>query len=112
MACIGAWHPARVAFSVARAGQKGYHHRTEINKKVCVSEKKQEVAKVTCCMTVKRAESLALDVSLFVLFECHLGGSNHSPLCWITIKFLYGNVFLKCNRHFSPTLCRTLHFGS
>ncbi|CAJ0947528.1 unnamed protein product [Ranitomeya imitator] len=24
-------HPARVAFSVARAGQKGYHHRTEIN---------------------------------------------------------------------------------
>lgn len=35
VACIGAWHPARVAFSVARAGQKGYHHRTEINKKVC-----------------------------------------------------------------------------
>lgn len=34
MACIGAWHPARVAFSVARAGQKGYHHRTEINKKI------------------------------------------------------------------------------
>lgn len=64
MACIGAWHPARVAFSVARAGQKGYHHRTEINKKVCVSEKKREVAKVTCCMTVKRAESLALDVLL------------------------------------------------
>merc|ERR1711942_187344 len=34
VACIGAWHPARVGFSVARAGQKGYHHRTEINKKV------------------------------------------------------------------------------
>jgi large subunit ribosomal protein L3e len=34
VACIGAWHPARVAFSVARAGQTGYHHRTEINKKV------------------------------------------------------------------------------
>merc|ERR1711990_886073 len=33
-ACIGAWHPSRVAFSVARSGQKGYHHRTEINKKV------------------------------------------------------------------------------
>jgi large subunit ribosomal protein L3e len=32
--CIGAWHPARVRFSVARAGQAGYHHRTEINKKV------------------------------------------------------------------------------
>jgi len=34
VACIGAWHPSRVAYSVARAGQKGYHHRTEINKKV------------------------------------------------------------------------------
>merc|ERR1712098_103612 len=34
IACIGAWHPARVAYSVARAGQKGYHHRTEINKKI------------------------------------------------------------------------------
>jgi len=34
VACIGAWHPARVSFSVARAGQQGYHHRTEINKKV------------------------------------------------------------------------------
>ncbi|EDL14703.1 mCG1036344 [Mus musculus] len=32
VACIGAWHPARVAFSVAQAGQKGYHHRKETNK--------------------------------------------------------------------------------
>jgi len=34
IACIGAWHPARVNFQVARAGQKGYHHRTEANKKI------------------------------------------------------------------------------
>jgi large subunit ribosomal protein L3e len=34
VACIGAWHPAHVSFAVARAGQKGYHHRTEINKKI------------------------------------------------------------------------------
>jgi large subunit ribosomal protein L3e len=34
VACIGAWHPARVAWSVARAGQRGYHHRTELNKKI------------------------------------------------------------------------------
>jgi len=34
VACIGAWHPARVPYSVARAGQNGYHHRTEMNKKV------------------------------------------------------------------------------
>ncbi|KAI9287370.1 60S ribosomal protein L3 [Umbelopsis sp. AD052] len=34
VACIGAWHPSRVMYSVARAGQDGYHHRTEINKKI------------------------------------------------------------------------------
>jgi len=34
VACIGAWHPARVSWAVPRAGQKGFHHRTEINKKV------------------------------------------------------------------------------
>jgi large subunit ribosomal protein L3e len=57
VACIGAWHPSKVyvipkrpaftqrdrllmrvllisMFTVARAGQDGYHHRTEINKKV------------------------------------------------------------------------------
>jgi len=34
VACIGSWHPARVSYAVPRAGQRGYHHRTEINKKV------------------------------------------------------------------------------
>jgi len=34
VACIGAWHPARVKTTVARAGQAGYHHRTEINKRI------------------------------------------------------------------------------
>jgi len=34
VACIGAWHPARVSYSVARVGQHGFHHRTEKNKKV------------------------------------------------------------------------------
>jgi len=34
VACIGAWHPARVSWAVPRAGQKGFHHRTEVNKKV------------------------------------------------------------------------------
>ncbi|KAL0212111.1 hypothetical protein RCL1_005737 [Eukaryota sp. TZLM3-RCL] len=34
VACIGAWHPARVSFTVARAGQCGFHHRTEINKMI------------------------------------------------------------------------------
>jgi len=34
VACIGAWHPSRVNYAVARAGQHGYHHRTEMNKKI------------------------------------------------------------------------------
>jgi len=34
VACIGAWHPARVRYTCARAGQQGYHHRTEINKRI------------------------------------------------------------------------------
>jgi large subunit ribosomal protein L3e len=34
VACIGAWHPERVSFTVARAGQGGYHHRTHFNKKI------------------------------------------------------------------------------
>jgi len=32
--CIGSWHPARVGWTIARAGQYGYYHRTEINKKL------------------------------------------------------------------------------
>jgi large subunit ribosomal protein L3e len=31
---IGAWHPAKVQWSVPRAGQNGCHHRTEMNKKI------------------------------------------------------------------------------
>lgn len=34
VACIGAWHPSRVSRTVPRAGQDGYHHRTEVNKKI------------------------------------------------------------------------------
>jgi len=34
VACVGAWHPARIRFTVARHGQYGYHHRTEANKKI------------------------------------------------------------------------------
>jgi len=34
VACIGAWHPSKVMFSVARAGQNGYHHRTSVNHKI------------------------------------------------------------------------------
>jgi len=34
VACIGAWHPSAVKWTVARAGNLGYYHRTQINQKV------------------------------------------------------------------------------
>merc|ERR1711939_16920 len=34
VACIGAWHPSHVQWTVARAGQDGYHHRTSCNHKI------------------------------------------------------------------------------
>jgi len=34
VACIGAWHPSAVKWTVARRGQQGYHSRTELHKKV------------------------------------------------------------------------------
>jgi len=34
VACVGAWHPERIRYSVARHGQDGFHHRTEMNKKI------------------------------------------------------------------------------
>lgn len=44
VACVGAWHPARLQWSVARAGQHGFHHRTEINKKIYKIGKKGEAS--------------------------------------------------------------------
>jgi len=32
--CIGSWHPSKIAYTIPRAGQSGYHHRTEKNKKI------------------------------------------------------------------------------
>lgn len=34
VACIGAWHPSNVMWTVARSGQDGYHHRTSCNHKI------------------------------------------------------------------------------
>jgi large subunit ribosomal protein L3 len=34
VACIGPWHPARVVYTVPRAGQMGYFQRTEYNKRI------------------------------------------------------------------------------
>merc|ERR1711990_141297 len=34
VACIGAWHPSAVKWTVARTGNDGYFHRTQLNQKV------------------------------------------------------------------------------
>jgi large subunit ribosomal protein L3e len=34
VACIGAWHPSAVKWTVARTGNLGYFHRTHINQKI------------------------------------------------------------------------------
>lgn len=34
VACVGTWHPARMQFQVPRAGQRGCHHRTQLNQKI------------------------------------------------------------------------------
>lgn len=34
VACVGAWHPSAVKWTVARAGQTGFNHRTEMHKKI------------------------------------------------------------------------------
>lgn len=41
--CIGSWHPERVRWTVARSGQDGYHHRTELNKRILRVGKSERV---------------------------------------------------------------------
>jgi large subunit ribosomal protein L3 len=42
--CIGPWHPARVMYTVARAGQMGYHQRVEYHKRIMkISENGEEI---------------------------------------------------------------------
>jgi large subunit ribosomal protein L3 len=44
VACIGPWHPARVLYTVPRAGQLGYHQRTEYHKRLMlIGENEEEI---------------------------------------------------------------------
>ncbi|CAM9817337.1 unnamed protein product [Chrysoparadoxa australica] len=77
VACIGSWHPARVSFSVARAGQHGYHHRTEINKKIYRVGKKGD------------AQSASTEADLTIKGITPLGGFPHYGEInedWLMIK--------------------------
>eukprot|EP00501_MAST-03F_sp_TOSAG23-6_P002306 GSMAST32.ASY1.ANO1.2408.1 assembled CDS len=77
VACIGSWHPARMSFSVARAGQNGYHHRTEVNKKIYRIGKKGDE---TSCST---------EVDLTAKSITPMGGFPHYGIVrndWIMLK--------------------------
>jgi len=44
VACIGAWHPARVRYTIPRAGQLGFHQRTEYHKRIMkLGENEEEI---------------------------------------------------------------------
>jgi len=86
VACIGAWHPSRVQFTVARAGQKGYHHRTEINKKIyrmgksCLIEEGKKNASTETDTTVKNINPMVRSY-LISKTNCHVqGGFPHYGL--------------------------------
>eukprot|EP00567_Pseudictyota_dubia_P009848 CAMPEP_0197452216 /NCGR_PEP_ID=MMETSP1175-20131217/31481_1 /TAXON_ID=1003142 /ORGANISM="Triceratium dubium, Strain CCMP147" /LENGTH=391 /DNA_ID=CAMNT_0042985167 /DNA_START=16 /DNA_END=1191 /DNA_ORIENTATION=+ len=53
VACIGSWHPSRVGFQVPRAGQHGYHHRTEKNKRIYRIGKKVEEGAIDTTATTE-----------------------------------------------------------
>mmetsp|Transcript_7756 Transcript_7756/g.13633 ORF Transcript_7756/g.13633 Transcript_7756/m.13633 type:complete len:386 (+) Transcript_7756:82-1239(+) len=77
VACIGSWHPARVRTTVPRAGQLGYHHRTETNKKIYRIGKKGD------------EKSCSTDQDLTVKGINPLGGFPHYGLVnedWLLIK--------------------------
>eukprot|EP00947_MAST-08B_sp_MAST-8B-sp1_P005268 g5268.t1 len=77
VACIGAWHPSRVAFSVPRAGQHGYHHRTELNKKIYRMGKAED--KSDCTTEYDLTEKSITPMGAFP----HYGVVNED---WIMVK--------------------------
>mmetsp|Transcript_23210 Transcript_23210/g.39299 ORF Transcript_23210/g.39299 Transcript_23210/m.39299 type:complete len:391 (-) Transcript_23210:135-1307(-) len=79
--CIGAWHPSRCRFTLARAGQKGYHHRTEINKRIMRIGKKGDTN--DCSTETDLTEKSITPVGGFP----HYGEINED---WLMIKGCVG----------------------
>jgi large subunit ribosomal protein L3e len=77
VACIGSWHPARVSTTVARAGQNGYFHRTELNKKIYRIGKKDD--KASCQTEADLTEKGVTPMGGFV----HYGEVNED---WLMLK--------------------------
>lgn len=83
VACIGAWHPSRVSHTVARAGQYGYFHRTEINKKI------YRIGKAVDAAENKGAGNASTEFDLTVKNITPLGGFVHYGEVnedWLMIK--------------------------
>ena len=77
VACIGSWHPARVSTTIARAGQDGYFHRTDMNKKVYRIGKKGDGA--SCRTTADLTEKGITPMGGFP----HYGEVNED---WLMLK--------------------------
>jgi len=77
VACIGSWHPARVSTTVPRAGQNGYFHRTELNKKVYRIGKKEDTS--SCKTTADLSEKGITPMGGFP----HYGEVNED---WVMLK--------------------------
>mmetsp|Transcript_13 Transcript_13/g.26 ORF Transcript_13/g.26 Transcript_13/m.26 type:complete len:391 (-) Transcript_13:80-1252(-) len=77
VACIGSWHPARVSTTVPRAGQNGYFHRTELNKKVYRMGKAGD--KASCQTQADLTEKSITPMGGFV----HYGEVNED---WLMLK--------------------------
>jgi len=80
--CIGAWHPERVSRAVPRAGQMGYFHRVEINKKLYRIGKQQKLG---------TAGTTEFDVTEKSINP--LGGFPHYGMITEDFIVLKGNVF-------------------
>jgi len=83
VACIGAWHPSRVAWTVPRAGQNGYHHRTEINKKIFRIGKLEATDKGVVDKTGTTASDLTSKPITPMGGFCHYGEISND---WIMLK--------------------------
>ena len=77
VACIGSWHPARVSTTVPRAGQNGYFHRTELNKKIYRVGKKGDNS--SCQTATDLTEKSITPMGGFV----HYGEINED---WLMLK--------------------------
>jgi ribosomal protein L3 len=93
VACIGAWHPARVGWTVARSGAMGVNHRTEMNKKVYRIGVKGEDSH-----SGSTGEQLPPLLNLLLLLPLLLQrGWGRRCMCgWVCVIFLAQSVCCAC----------------